>query len=148
MPRCLLVSEATDFEELPRVHAFHPPFNPRQFVPWLCLALSYACFFGLCVPKYNSNWQIWTICYCVATLLVFISGMVTTYFISPHASITRPRTGSIKCERCALPRSRESRTHHCSYCNRCADDFDHRKFVILNITPKINMFTLLFFCGE
>jgi hypothetical protein len=123
----------------PRIHAFHPPFDfPRQFIPWITLASSYGCFFGFCV---NSNvhfrpfgWEAWTSCYVGMTLVMFLFGIITSYIISPHISAKdEKRDGTSLCSQCGIKRTPLSKTHHCSHCNRCADQFDHRKCTLCSM---------------
>lgn len=116
-----------DLDPAPRKHSWHAPFEKRQILPWIALASSYGCFFGLLVPLRPIGWQAWTGVFVGLTGLMLLFGILTTYIISPYASNATERQGTTACPQCGLKRTENSRTHHCSACNRCADEFDHRK---------------------
>jgi len=114
----------------PRVHAWHPPFERKQLLPWIALASSYGCFFGLLQPIEPRDWQVWTGVYVAVTGVMLLLGLCATIVISPYVDPKgdRANLGEEKCPQCGLGRTSQSKTHHCSICNRCADGFDHREW--------------------
>ena len=117
------------YSEKPRLHAWHPPYQPRQVLPWITLASSFGCFFGLERARGGASWEAWTGVYVGLTGLMLLFGLCTTFLINPHVPINNKRNGTTECPQCSIKRT-STRTHHCSECNRCADDFDHRKIYI------------------
>ena len=112
----------------PRRHAWHSPFEPSQFAPWVALFSSFGCVFGFLVPLGVDKEEAFIASYATCTVIMLVFGLMATVFVSPHVpKDDNHREGPSKCEVCGIARAPEWKSHHCSSCNRCSDGFDHRE---------------------
>jgi hypothetical protein len=113
-----------------RRHSWHAPFEYHQVAPWVVLASSLGCFYGVCVPLQPDGW-LWFIMAHVAITCIMLGCGIRVTALSPHVHprfagrTFAPNAQVAACPQCAIPRIVGSRTHHCYFCNRCADEFDH-----------------------
>lgn len=86
----------------------------------------------MCAPLKPDYWYVFVALFLVATGVTLTFGVLCTVLRSPHVDdlkrvLPAPPIG-VKvdtCSRCETQRYVPSRTHHCSWCSRCSDDFDH-----------------------
>jgi hypothetical protein len=111
----------------PRTHSWHRPLEIRMILPWIALISSFGAFYGISLPD-TPGWEWWTLAQLICVMMVIISGIMATYVTSPFVLIPNrllEKDPDSECSVCHIPRISGGRTHHCSWCNRCVDEFDH-----------------------